>query len=480
MRFRIRYIQLYKTNRHSYFSFSTIVKNVYTNIYTILEEPLSSIMFGKKKERRAIVVATTEDYLFALATLLVNLQRTNSNLYDAVVVLHDCIGEGAQLKLAQIEPKIEFRRITLTDWMGDVGIDQECIEKSETLKQFLSRYSHLPLSKYLLFKLLKEFDKVLMLDLDVLITGSISELFEYEGIAWRDGIDYEAKAHRIGLDEVDSDEFAAGAHVPAPNGGLLYLSRYEGFDADKCLEDARSFLRKYSDCIGTGFDEMMFAFITRQHSIPLTHLDPKVFNALYVFNEYSNETRIVHFMRSFKPWNNKLLQIVFPSWMNYYKRAGGKAAFPNEHVIDYEVDEKSIQQYLTIDQTYNDFFVATTPAGLPLEFESGFTAYSDGTQPTIKRRGDTCYLAGQARPIERLEPLHENGGCIFYHLCTVPPSLRPNEDVNCLMQGSGSCQWSMRVSSNSGYVTLHRYRNENGLQPISNTTWLPFNISWVI
>lgn len=135
----------------------------------------------QNKKDKAIMFCATQDYKFALATIIKNLQAENRDCYDDIVVYHDSFSLGDIADLHRIEPQIIFKQDTLNDWQREHNL----FNQSAFYTRFIQRFSHLSLSKYKVFELLEEYKKVLFLDLDMLIIGKINELFQINGIAWR-------------------------------------------------------------------------------------------------------------------------------------------------------------------------------------------------------------------------------------------------------------------------------------------------------
>jgi len=71
------------------------------------------------------------------------------------------------------------------------------------------------------------------------------------------------------------------------------------------------------------------------------------------------------------------------------------------------------------------------------------------------------------------------GSTTLYNIFTLPSGYRPSENIVTVCQGSGNCVWAMTVAS-SGACSFSRYRNENGLQNAGTSTWLPFNVTFMV
>ena len=279
------------------------------------------------KKNNAIIFIVNSAYRFALATTLINLQKTNPHIYDEVVVYHDDLTELDMEKLKKIEPKMVFVEYNYDMW------EKEHKKPVTTLsKNFLTRYSHLAWSKYKVVEQLKNYKRILYLDLDIVIRGDISELFEIEGFAWRNGDSF----HKKFGSKQDINAHKETKNIPieysSPNGGLFYASDVAQWD--KCISDGQHFLLKFMDFYDAGVDELVLAWMAYNNKIAVTSLDYRKYNTFPQLHNY--ETRITHFMGKEKPWNSELMQPIFPEWMQYYKHSKKIVDFPTNLVIQFD------------------------------------------------------------------------------------------------------------------------------------------------
>lgn len=282
------------------------------------------------KKDHAICFFANSAYRFALAEMLVNLQQTNANLYDNVVIYHADFSEDDIKKFLIIEPKCIFVQYTYEDWEKE-------FKKPTTQKSidFMNKYSHMAYVKFKIFEQLEFYHKVLFLDLDMLVLGDISELFKLKGVAWR------AAAENFGIRFEKYTSMNEYIHwftdfnkeISIPNAGLLYISD-ENINIKSCLKDGYSFINKFMDYFSHTIDELAISYIIEKNQIPLTLLDRNHYNTLPAW--YTYETKIVHFMNRDKVWNSHFMQTIFPQWMNNYKIASKLALFDSEQIQEYE------------------------------------------------------------------------------------------------------------------------------------------------
>lgn len=278
------------------------------------------------KKNNAIVYIVNSKYRFALATMLINLQKTNPNLYDDVVIYHDDLSEDDIHQIRKIEPKTIFVKYSYEMW------EKEHKKPGTPLAQdFLNRYSHLAWSKYKVIEQLQNYKKVLYMDLDMIIRGDLSDIFKVNGIAWRNGDSFHKK---FGSKQKISDH-PETKDIPkdftSPNGGIFYIS--DSVNWKKAIQDGQIFLIKFMDFYNAGIDELVLAWIAYNNKIPVTSFDYKEFNTFPQLHD--KNTKLIHFMGGEKPWNSELMQAVFPEWMVYYKNACKIVNFPAPQVKEY-------------------------------------------------------------------------------------------------------------------------------------------------
>lgn len=290
------------------------------------------------KQEKAIVFIVDRKYRFALASTIINLQKTNKNNYDAIVVYYDGFTANDIALFSNLEPKIRFIEYNYQMWEKD-----HTPVKSDLAKSFLARYSHLAWSKYKIIELLQDYQKILFLDLDILIKDDISDIFNIDGVAWRNGDSFHKKFN-IKNRNVDFPELTNIPNdFPSPNGGLLYLT--DCIDCQSNLQDAKDFLIRFIDHFKAGLDELVLAWIVYKNKLPLTRLNPQHYNAFPQM--YRHDTKVIHFMGKEKPWNSEIMQTIFPEWLANYKESQEIiGTFPNDFVVEHSFPGKFITKKL--------------------------------------------------------------------------------------------------------------------------------------
>lgn len=281
------------------------------------------------KKDKAFVFIVNKSYLFALGTTIINLQKTGNDFYDQIVIYYDGLDDSDIQQIKSIESKTTFIKYDLAAW------EKEHIKiTTPNAKSFLDRYSHLAWSKYKIIEQLNNFNKVLYLDVDILIRSNLKEVFDVNGLAWRSGNNF---GHKFGNKQKKSLFLDTLKNIPnttpTPNGGLLYASNMNTSEIQKNLNDARQFLIEYLDEYNAGLDELVFGWIAYKNNIPLTQLDPFTYNSFPQM--LKQQTKIIHFMGAEKPWNSDLMQTIFPEWLQYYKAWEAVSKISDKKVIEH-------------------------------------------------------------------------------------------------------------------------------------------------
>ena len=100
----------------------------------------------------------------------------------------------------------------------------------------------------------------------------------------------------------------------------------------------------------------------------------------------------------------------------------------------------------------------------------------NGIYPTVIRDGNIVQLNGVLKPKRTLTS--DSSLTYTYTMFTLPSAYRPNSVIVAVMQGSGQRVWEMQVGTD-GVVSTSRLRDSSGYTNYSNTTWLPFHLTWI-
>lgn len=208
--------------------------------------------------KTAICLMANKVYKFALATMLINLKETNNDQYDNVIVYHDGFSQTELDDLSLLEPRVKFIEYTFEKWN-----QEHSVLLGDKANNFLNRFSHLAWSKYKIIEQLEHYEKVLYLDLDMLVSGSLEGLFKLDGIAWRNGANFGEKFSTNGLKVKNIAEVSnIPESTPAPNGGLLCVTNT--IDWKKNLIEAKYFIERFINDFSFALDELAFSYICKK------------------------------------------------------------------------------------------------------------------------------------------------------------------------------------------------------------------------
>jgi lipopolysaccharide biosynthesis glycosyltransferase len=159
------------------------------------------------KKNRAIVLGATGNMAFAVANVLMGIKKHSPSMGADFVIFHNNLSEKDRDLLNSIVP------CQFVDYKFPIEITPE-LENSS-----FGRYSKLAFSRYECFRMLDEYQKVLWIDIDILVQKDISGIFDYAktGISlYREVVPLQ-QCFSIAVEGYDME----GAHY---NSGVLLLS----------------------------------------------------------------------------------------------------------------------------------------------------------------------------------------------------------------------------------------------------------------
>lgn len=270
--------------------------------------------------KKAIVLGITADHAFAAGSLLASILEHDDGFDATVVIYHDGLSPQQQAAFLRLWPNCRFLPFVLADLAVRIGVPAD----AAGLLSVIKRYSPLVLAKLALPGLLAEFDQVVWLDADMLVRGSLCQVWDFDCLAWRP-LPESAHARRAGvfgrLPAIPLD-----SAVPLLNGGLLGLGR--GFltkgGGVQTLHDMARLLIQRTDT--EQVDELTWYLTAASQSLPVTAL-PLRFNHPVTSPGVETAT-VVHAVGRHKFWNATPLAQLFPDWSRHQARwveCGGDA-----------------------------------------------------------------------------------------------------------------------------------------------------------
>ena len=274
----------------------------------------------KSNNKYAVFFVVTDNYSFATANVIMGLKQYSSELLNScdILIYHNGISDKHKQLLSTLHDNIIFSEFVLPfSWA--------IMESHRTPAQWGS----IVLCKFLGIELVKIYEKVLLLDADMLIRGDISPLFDVEeDIAWRKVISWNPNQYFASLLRNPNDS------ISVCNAGLILFTN----KINKYNIDNNSILQAYEltkDIERGGIDETLLAWLVYSNEMSVKELDVEIYNT--PARDITPNTKIVHFLiyKSIltKPWKNLAAYLFFNDWVENYRRW---LAIGGEDVIDFE------------------------------------------------------------------------------------------------------------------------------------------------
>lgn len=258
----------------------------------------------------AIAFAISDNYAFALANVLLGLRTYSPSIAVNADIL--CYQEGLSNEhkeiLLKINQNIIFKDISEVDKLPPEILRDRLVTKT--------RWGKFVLIKLLGFELLKQYAKVLFLDVDMLIKSDLSSLFDYEGLSWKQVGGWSAKENfkKVFPDNVLNN-------IVGCSGGCVLFSEEIKNYCSISNEDIRSAYYEVTKNVPQGgIEEKILTYLAYAKRIPVNNL-PQKYNCS-LMSKKIDEAAIVHFIdevRDHKPWQNPLIASIFPDWLENYK-----------------------------------------------------------------------------------------------------------------------------------------------------------------
>lgn len=303
--------------------------------------------FSVVKKNKCILFLVSSSFFVPQGISIINLKR-KSDIYDVIAIVEfDLTNEQKQF-LTSIEPRVEFIHYERTDLYNEFEIPENNSLNPETNLTFVSaKYG-----KHIIFLLLKLYNKILLIEQDLIICHNLDDLFENQGSAFTALMNWNDHFKNLlirnnkclsCLSDLDLNE-----QFYTTNGGLYYVDG-SFFDAN-IYSNVLNFKNKIVKAIN-GFDpaidEFVITYIIQKFSSCFRFIDNRFYNSLVHDIDIDDDVKIIHALGSLKVWNNKFIYHFYPEWKISYQKwielGGQKIAVP---IITH--------QELLIDSIFND------------------------------------------------------------------------------------------------------------------------------
>ncbi len=267
------------------------------------------------KNKNAIFFAISDGYAFAVANILMSLERYSPELMRTadVIVYHNGLSEKNAELLRSLHGDIYFPIMEFPkEW-------EEILSHPRVL-----RWGEYVVCKLFGFELIERYERVLHLDADMHVRGDISGLFQLEEeLAWRSIIGWDTA-------QIFSDILPEGGKIKCGNGGLfMFTDRLLKYNIDAA--EIKAAFDEVKNLRDGGIDELVTAWLVHKKGISLRELDISAYNTPVACDR--GESVLVHFLDYYsvsgKPWKNPAAFMYYGDWAENYRRwteAGGEEA----------------------------------------------------------------------------------------------------------------------------------------------------------
>lgn len=265
-----------------------------------------------EKQERAIMLFADKKYFFALCTFIINIKQYIK--YDCIVVYHTDLNEEDQIIAKKFEKNINFIKYDYKDFAEEFGSNEDTVKSIQSIKDY-----SLSMLRFKIFKHLREFKMVILLELDMLLRGDLSELFDKDyNIAWKaDNVSISGKLQAFGYSIEKMKElgmYEIYSKATTPNAGFIIVK--DNFDYELAYAKAYEFFKKYFFEHPYLMGELNFGYIRYILNLKLYEVDPTVYNAFP--HLITTKSKLIHFFRNTKPWDNDYIQFIFNDWVRNY------------------------------------------------------------------------------------------------------------------------------------------------------------------
>ena len=171
---------------------------------------------------------------------------------------------------------------------------------TENFKEYIQRYPSITFSLFEIFNQLDYYSHVLFIDIDTIVLKDIKNIVQYGPFSFR---------YTIGLDACLRNN--SYGNIDTINAGLLYandtLANYKelsGFCYNILEEEFENIIKCY--------DQVILTLLVKKYKVPYTLFDKFIYNCNAI--DRNCNTRILHFISTNKPWDNKYVRHSIPEY----------------------------------------------------------------------------------------------------------------------------------------------------------------------
>lgn len=267
----------------------------------------------QKDNKIGILLLTNENYVFACGAFLCNIIEKMPNFAEAIV-MHDGISEESAQSLGSLDPRIKLTKYIRADILNDFPF----LTNDLLNTTYFRRFSILTSIKFIAFKLLNNYDKLVFMDTDMLLLDDMKVILENNSynVAWKqDTANIQTKLYYSGW-KGDANIIKDYGHYTTPNGGFFIVNN--NFDYIEAYNKAVYFFERSCKYHPGSIIEPILGYVCNNLGLKVLNVDPNIYNVIpHYFNP---DSKLLHFLLNFKPWSHEATQHAYPQWLEYYKK----------------------------------------------------------------------------------------------------------------------------------------------------------------
>lgn len=244
------------------------------------------------KKKVAVAMSGTANLAFAMANVLIGIDKYSPGFVDEVVVYHQGMSQNDQDCLSKIAPCkfIEYKGHELINSLPPTDN--------------ISKYSIMSFAIYEIFKLTEEYENVIYLDADLLIQKDISDILLHGPVSMGAG--------RLTINEACGQEVIdKSIEIYAKSSGVVIINDQIRNGAKLTKECYQKTHELWNTLVFP--DQAIINLIMHENNIPIGNL-PLTYNTGKASKNLHNAC-VVHTQGGkSKFWNNGISNIMFPEW----------------------------------------------------------------------------------------------------------------------------------------------------------------------
>lgn len=248
-----------------------------------------------KKKNCAIVFGITQDYVFALANVLIGIKEKCTKFYDDIIVYHDGINNEDKENLNKILPCnfIFYKKI------DELNLNDEALIK----------YSKMAFSRFECFNLLQKYKYIIWHDVDILVQKDFSDLLSYSNVSGfaatksDSGAMIESNFYQL-IPKYNMFSILYNTGVLVFSDRLINYKSYSNW----CYKTVKKYTKKLRY-----LDQGVINLLIQKFNIQVEEIDILKY-CCHPSREKVDNAVIVHAYGNNKFWNSEILKKQFPQW----------------------------------------------------------------------------------------------------------------------------------------------------------------------